>query len=294
MQKSDHPSLLLVHRGALGDFVLCFPLLQALAAAGYRRHLITKRGHGELARRLGLCEGWMDCDSGAGYDFLTQKEEAFRYLEDKIKGLALVVALVSDPDKKFQRWLPKVTRVPGYVVFPRPGEKAVTPVSDYLFEALEKLKLTHPAEPHDYWQGGPLFLMHPGSGSPSKNFPHALFTGLKERLLVADSAFLLGPAERERPHRWPGKIVAPKDPADLALELLGCRALVSHDSGVAHLAAWLGVPTLSLFKTTDPAVWAPRGKRASHLAGPALTVDQVYPEILKLFSLKPHYNPEQL
>ena len=287
-------SLLFIHRGALGDFVLCFPLLEALGRAGYQRHLVARREHGDLARILSLCEGWLDCESGAGYDLLTQKEEALRYLESKIKGLSLLIALVSDPDKKFQRWLSARTRLAHHVLFPQPDKKFKGHVSDHPFVELEKLGLMKSTEAHDFWQGGPLFLLHPGSGSPSKNFPPSFFTGLKERLLVAESAFVLGPAERERTHHWPGKVIAPENLIALAGELIRCRALVSHDSGVAHLAAWLGVPTLALFKATDPRLWAPQGKRVSLLSGAALTVDAVYPEVLKLFSRKPHYTPEKL
>ncbi|MFH0920436.1 MAG: glycosyltransferase family 9 protein [Fibrobacterota bacterium] len=286
--------LLFIHRGALGDFVLCFPLLEALGRAGYGRHLVTRREHGDLANALGLSEGWLDCESGTGYDLLTQKEEAFHYLEDKIKGLSLILALVSDPDKKFQRWLSKVTRLPHHVLFPRPDEKFKGHVSDYPFIELEKLQLGRTMETHDYWQGGPLFLMHPGSGSPSKNFPNSFFTGLKERLLVVNNAFILGPAEHERTHRWPGKVITPESLIILAEELIHCRALISHDTGVAHLAAWLGVPTLALFKTTEPRLWAPQGKRAGFLTGPDLNVDTVYPEVLKLLSHKPYYEHESL
>ena len=32
---------------------------------------------------------------------------------------------------------------------------------------------------------------------------------------------------------------------------------IGHDTGISHLAAVLGVPSLLLFGPTDPAVWAP-------------------------------------
>jgi ADP-heptose:LPS heptosyltransferase len=48
----------------------------------------------------------------------------------------------------------------------------------------------------------------------------------------------------------------------LAALLSGCRALVSLDSGPAHLAASLGIPTLVLWSGTNQAwQWAPRGKQ---------------------------------
>src|SRR4029450_8026366 len=48
---------------------------------------------------------------------------------------------------------------------------------------------------------------------------------------------------------------------------LGC--LVSSDTGVAHLAAALGVPTVTLFGPTDPHLSAPRGPRARRIEAPA-------------------------
>jgi ADP-heptose:LPS heptosyltransferase len=36
---------------------------------------------------------------------------------------------------------------------------------------------------------------------------------------------------------------------------------IANDTGVAHLAAAAGVPTLALFGPTDPTTWAPVGPR---------------------------------
>jgi len=51
------------------------------------------------------------------------------------------------------------------------------------------------------------------------------------------------------------------------LARLGC--LVSSDTGVAHLAAALGVPTITLFGPTDPHLSAPRGPRVRSIEGSA-------------------------
>jgi hypothetical protein len=53
---------------------------------------------------------------------------------------------------------------------------------------------------------------------------------------------------------------------ELAAMLCGARAFVGADSGPAHLAAQLGVPTLALFGPTDPAIWAPIGPRVRVLS----------------------------
>jgi ADP-heptose:LPS heptosyltransferase len=43
---------------------------------------------------------------------------------------------------------------------------------------------------------------------------------------------------------------------------------VGNDSGVTHLAAAAGAPTLALFGPTDPATWAPVGPRVEVARSP--------------------------
>ena len=47
----------------------------------------------------------------------------------------------------------------------------------------------------------------------------------------------------------------------LAAILSQCSLFIGNDSGITHLAAALGVPTIALFGPTDPYVWGPRGKK---------------------------------
>jgi heptosyltransferase-3 len=49
------------------------------------------------------------------------------------------------------------------------------------------------------------------------------------------------------------------DLLELACWLRGARVFVGNDSGISHLAAAVGTPVVALFRTTDPRVWAPRG-----------------------------------
>ncbi len=110
-------------------------------------------------------------------------------------------------------------------------------------------------------------VLHPGSGSPSKNWPFDRFIELARRLAdLGQAAWVLGPAEeesgmsatlaREIPDaaRWRNLSVS-----ELARRLAGSRLLVGNDSGVEHLAAAVGCPVVVLFGASDPAVWAPRG-----------------------------------
>jgi ADP-heptose:LPS heptosyltransferase len=51
----------------------------------------------------------------------------------------------------------------------------------------------------------------------------------------------------------------------VAAVLQQARAFLGNDSGLAHLAGQLGLPTLALFGPMDPAVWSPLGPRVRTL-----------------------------
>jgi heptosyltransferase I len=48
-----------------------------------------------------------------------------------------------------------------------------------------------------------------------------------------------------------------------------CGVVVGSDTGTVHLAASLGVPTVAVFLTTDPARNGPRGSRVRVVSGAA-------------------------
>ncbi len=121
-------------------------------------------------------------------------------------------------------------------------------------------------------EAGRFLALHPGSGSPRKSWPAARFAGLARlarRELGLGIAVLLGPAEEEGAK---GFLDAFEPVADACFDrppleslaglLSGCAAYVGNDSGVTHLAAAVGAPTVAVFGPTDPAVWGPRGGNA--------------------------------
>ncbi len=96
-------------------------------------------------------------------------------------------------------------------------------------------------------------IIHPFSGSGKKNWPLQRFRELAHQLPL-EVEWTAGP-EEELPNarRF-------DDLGELARWISGCRLFIGNDSGTAHLAAAVGVPTLVLFGPTNPEVWAPRGK----------------------------------
>jgi ADP-heptose:LPS heptosyltransferase len=116
-----------------------------------------------------------------------------------------------------------------------------------------------------------VFVLHPGSGSKKKDWPldrfltlaHTVQDQLGSRILV-----VLGPAEgAEVQKAFEG--MRPNVPVlakgltllQLASVMEGCRFFVGNDSGISHMAAALGLPTVVIFGPTDQRVWSPRGEK---------------------------------
>lgn len=114
-------------------------------------------------------------------------------------------------------------------------------------------------------------LLHPGSGSGRKNWPPDRFAALSRRLILAGLGVevIEGPADQAavaglRARLGQGlRVHRPADGMALAASLLSAQLYVGNDSGVTHLSARLGVPTVAIFGATDPKTWSPRGPRVS-------------------------------
>jgi len=117
----------------------------------------------------------------------------------------------------------------------------------------------------------PYLCLMPGSTWPSKTWPREHFLALtrKARSEGMGVAVLGGPDERaicdyvaqDATHNLCGQTTLVQAAAWLA----GARAALGNDSGLSHLAAACGTPTLALYGATDPAGSGPWGPRAMTL-----------------------------
>ena len=123
----------------------------------------------------------------------------------------------------------------------------------------------------------PLVAMHPGSGSPRKNWPlekwielGRVLEGSEAQLLIVggeadeDRVAALCDAWRDRPILVARHLPLPQLGAILARS----RLFLGHDSGISHLAAAAGAKCLLLFGPTDPSVWAPANPGVHVLPAP--------------------------
>jgi heptosyltransferase-3 len=106
-------------------------------------------------------------------------------------------------------------------------------------------------------------MLHTMSTSPQKNWSAEKFVGLAQRLQANNwqPVFIASPAEHAQ---WESilhnRFALPKffSVGDLAAFVYESGYLIGNDSGVGHLAANLGIPTLSLFARQSVAnLWRP-------------------------------------
>jgi heptosyltransferase-1 len=120
-------------------------------------------------------------------------------------------------------------------------------------------------------------MLLPATGGAGKAWGADSFGALASWLLGRGLTPLLtwGPGERPLAEAiasaaGPGAVVAPPTSIVELAELASrCRAVVGGDTGTVHLAASLGVPTLAVFVTTDPARNGPRGPAVRVVAAAA-------------------------
>jgi heptosyltransferase-3 len=131
--------------------------------------------------------------------------------------------------------------------------------------------------------GLPVVMIHPGASGPRKRWPASRFAELVLRLAKRPCSILLaeGPLDQEpvqevlsRLHT-DGMTVVPRavrigQLIHLAAVIRLCTVFVANDSGISHLAAATGTPTLAIFMDTNPTIWAPRGPRVEVLVRPEL------------------------
>lgn len=113
----------------------------------------------------------------------------------------------------------------------------------------------------------PVLVIHPGSGSRKKCWP-LNHMAAAANAWMGSVIWLFGPADEEvladlnkLTPVLPGiKIV--NQPLAVAAGILCLGdAFLGNDSGMSHLSAALGRPTVAIFTQTDPDIWKPVGKK---------------------------------
>lgn len=282
---------LVIHPGALGDVLLALPALAHLGRLGMERVVAVAPRLAALLDSSPVAERATDFDRlGLHRLFAPEPEPA---VLDALAAYDAVVSWFGAGEPSYRAHLARLGR-PVVVARASPPPGSGRHASRHLLEtlaplgpvpeSLPRVRLTpdeaERARTAAWLDGrglrpGEAVVLHPGAGAPAKAWPG--YPALARRLAAAGVPVVVvaGPADAGPAARLVGEagiaeaMVARDVPLpELAALFDAARAFVGNDSGLSHLAAAVGCPTLALFGPTDPALWAPLlGPRVEVLAG---------------------------
>lgn len=311
--------ILLIHPGALGDILLALPAVELLRRE-YPEARITLAADRDHA--AGLLKGSVDDVIALSSLPLQRVYGGGAGLQQDVRfwrSYNLIVSWTGGGDpgfvENFRRIHPKVV-VSSWR--PQPDEKRH--VSQIFADSLDSVIRSKNISPFRFpvdgvlrgkaskWlaergvdDSSVLAVLHPGAGSKTKRWPPAGFIAVARHLIQDRKKVVIveGPAEPGLAHEIAGSLpageafVAEALPLPILAALIGRSSIfVGNDSGIAHLSAALGVPSIVLFGPTLPRHWAPLGSHVtvlrnadgcnaclegagSHTCLTAITVDEV-------------------
>ena len=267
----------------------------ALRSAGHRVRLLAPEGPGRVLVGPGPSEvGALTPLDGPDVARLLSGESDSANLNEVLRADATLA--LTDSTDLIEKLRPFARRLFSRSPHPKLGHHASiwfaapvralgadpTPEPDPLLFSPEEKEAARNAAP----SLAPRFLaIHPGSGSPSKNWPAKNFASFVRRREPGSPWLLvIGPADEAAATPLlglPGVIPVRNLPLRPLGALLSQAGLyLGNDSGITHLAAGTGAPTLALFGPTDPTTWSPLGPHVKVLRSPDATMTGLDPTVV--------------
>jgi ADP-heptose:LPS heptosyltransferase len=296
MAAGGEPSgVLVIHPGALGDVLQAVPALRALRLR-FPAATLTVAAQprlGRLLRGLGLVHVAGSFDA-FGFDALFASDESPTRLAARLAGVDHVVSWFGARAERFTERLRRL--VPDALVAPPvPPPDSPSTVWEHLLASLAPWGLggqapTGPLPVPEAWRATaredltrigigrrPLLVVHPGAGGAGKRWAAAGFARVIQEVAAQPGCQVLlhqGPADEAAVmalaralDRTVPRLVEPD--LELLAGVLGqAAAYLGGDSGVTHLAAALGTPTVAVFPPSTHRQWRPWSPTAEALLVP--------------------------
>ena len=270
---------IIFHQGALGDWILTFPLLRRLPPVT----VVTSWSKGQLAAAMYDHVEPLDIERRDFSHLHAPAGDALvgEPIRERLARADAIISFVSDGQ---DAWADNVRRLARsgrcFFVSPRPADDWPGHVCHWherqLLEQGFELGGERHAPARTLSPDGPV-VIHPGSGGEGKCWPTDRYEALIAALRAAGRPVrvLLGEVELDR---WPEAVLdhwrqcyqaeVLTSPEQLRQALAGASGYIGNDSGPTHLAAQMGLPTVALFGPTAPQRWAPQGPAVTILAPP--------------------------
>jgi ADP-heptose:LPS heptosyltransferase len=274
--------LLIIHQGAIGDIVSIFPAIIRLKEKFCRIDAICKKSIGELAFSLKLIDKFYPVEAAFFSSVFSGKADPrtvdifrshdeiilFSYsqeLESIVSGMVnrKIYRIPPRPDASLEIHILNhvLDRLAENGLIRDTNWDAAWPENDYFTRLPEQKEATHPCDRLK-------ILIHPGSGSARKNWESSNFIKIFKKIksLGMNPEIILGPAEHNlseifvRSLPAGSKIHMLLDLGDLVTILSLSGGFIGNDSGISHLAAFTGIPTVVIFGPSSPKRWKPFGR----------------------------------
>jgi heptosyltransferase-3 len=269
--------ILVIRPSALGDTLLLAPALYQLA---HEVELIVAGRRPGIDFLEPLADTCLDYEKGGWHTLFSEKPDCSNLPSLDLDG---VISFLADSNGDASKGLQACFQgIPVHCFRPFPHKEEKLHVARYLAQCLNDSGLpVNPDQaisearrkpllrPKDQEKAGHMVVLHPGAGSERKNYPLEFWLDLMRGTwleLFHKKIVLLGPAEgklherfeKERRHTNTEIIRCPRKEGLRSL-LTGAALYIGHDSGITHLSALLGTPTIALFRDSHLDQWSPLG-----------------------------------
>lgn len=283
-------SLLVVNQGAVGDFILSLPAVEAIHNAFPRARLTFLANPSTVAIIHGrpYLATVLDCRSSRWAPLYGEGGRVAFGSFGIPPPIGGIFVFGRPSSQILAENLAAILEAPAHRIDPFPDPARGLAVTEYQCRQLTALGVPGLPPPPAVIAPSPedgieataliehllkpkerLVLIHPGSGGRAKIWAPAgwitLIRGLLEQPRLR-LGLIQGPADKDILQRLQESLelshVLPFHNLRLGLlaGIIGHAAFyIGNDSGITHLAAACGVPTIALFGPTDPQIWAPRG-----------------------------------
>ncbi|MFH2218280.1 MAG: glycosyltransferase family 9 protein [Pseudomonadota bacterium] len=271
--------LLIIHHGALGDLVVTFPALVRIKKRYDRVDILCQSNLGKMTRALGIVSNWLPLEASSFASLYSDSADS------RAKNIlqAYHKFVVFSFSSALKTAIQKNTGKTVHLISPRPDVSEQIHVTEHIFAGLTGCGLIEKTDSDrsgifsrsrdSSRREGRRFdpkkvLIHPGSGSRRKLWHISNFCKIHEKL-SSDGfrpEFLFGPAEQFLVRALTAEGNQPKtvhvvdELPELLVLLETAGGFIGNDSGVSHLAAFMGLPTIAVFGPSDPARWKPVGQ----------------------------------
>ena len=291
--------VLMIRGGAIGDFVLTLPILEAirLEDPSAEVEILGYPVIAELAVGRRLASGVRRVDAVEWAALFARCGTLGGAERGYLRGFDRALCVWPDADGVIRENLRRAGVRNLVHVDPMPPEGGSVHAIEYMAEQCRRARLTlkylephlYPSERDRWWVERymrvtcageqPLLGLHPGSGARRKNWPARHFAEVARQWIGRRRGHVLamaGPAD-EAPLREftsaagrEGVFVMQNETLPrVAAALERCEVFVGNDSGISQIAAAVRTPTVAVFGPTDPRIWKPLAPRVSVVSPPS-------------------------